>query len=624
MNIEPAINQTLQSMPRKRSFNLKIDTDRLKSILKKATITFGIVLGVIILLLITLYFTKFDRKIFPIVISGNVKDSVSQAGLADVQISINQLSTKSDIEGNFSVSGIFEEDNITVKAIIDGYTEVNQTIALQRNFMVFNFTADLQLSPLETGILKGSLKTSQIIDPLTDKLYVNLDEVKIGADGSFTATNLPKGSAVFEFKSIRFKDIDKILEIKEGINLLEEIELVTSGDILGKFTDWLNEVTPIKATIQGGNISDAQIIVKEDGSFQVKDLEIGQEYSLRISHSDYLARDYTVKIVQGENQIFGLRMIANDIIPAYIKRSESNGNQIFKADLDGVNETQVTNIQRLDPTGLHYDNSFLFFRDDYERIKGLGSGSISMGYSVDLNSKAVQRLTGSTNQLQTIYYFYSAGKIINILTTRNGSVNDVKMEIRDIDGSNPIQIVSGKNLNFTNLLVSSTNSSVVYTTRKADSRIDDVYIWEKDKQTNDFLISEEEINFYDVSPNAEIILFTRKNSSTQFEDLVSLDVKSLSIKTLIQEHDGSFYKFDQDSADIFYFVATRDGRNNLYKYDLKTNTTNRVTFIDPEDEISDFYIVDRYLFYIIEDRLYVLDKNTPVNNKLVVKEIETD
>ncbi len=626
MNIEPAINTTLQSKPKIPSikFKLHIDFLKIRKLLKRAVIVLGIGLITLITILLILFFTKLDRKIFPIIISGSVKDVISQAPLKDVQIKINNLTAQTDSEGKFSVSDFFEQDTINIQAILENYSEVNQEIALPRNFMVFRFTADLQLAPLQTGILKGKFITDQKFDSTKDKLYINLEEVKINDDWTFTATNLQKGSIVFEFKSINFKDIDKIIDIQEGNNVLEDTPLTLAGDILGIFKDWLNESTPIKATIQGSNISDAQISVKDDGAFEIKDLDINQEYSVRISHPDYLTRDYTVKTVQGENQIFGLRMIANDIIPSFIKRSENNGKQIFKSDLDGQNEVQVTNIQKLDPTGLFHDNAYVFFRDDYERIKGLGTASLSMGYSIDLVTKNLNRLTGSANQLQSIYYFYKAGKIINIITTRSNSTTEVKVEMRDIDGNNPIQIFSGKNLNITNLLLSSTNSSVVYTLRKADSRIDDIYIWDKATQTSKLLISEEEVNFYDVSPNAEFILFTRKNSSTGFEDLVSLEVQSLSIKTLIQEHDGSFYKFDQDSSDLFYFVATRDGRNNLFKYDLKSNTTNRVTFISPEDEITDFYIVDRYIFYTIEDSLYVLDKNIPVNNKLVTTKIETN
>lgn len=68
--------------------------DQLKKILKKVLIISGIFLLGLITLLMFLYFTKLDRNIFPIIISGNVKDIVSDAPVGNVAININNQKPK--------------------------------------------------------------------------------------------------------------------------------------------------------------------------------------------------------------------------------------------------------------------------------------------------------------------------------------------------------------------------------------------------------------------------------------------------------------------------------------------------------------------------------------------------
>ena len=598
---------------------LNLPFDKIKSLLKKAVITFAVVLLLIIISLLFLYFSKLDREIFPLTITGYVRDNISLEGLNNVTVKINDKTSNTDREGKFNIIGYFD-DKIEISANFEGYKEFKEIINLNRTFLVFNFNAQINIEPSETGILKGKIITEEPYNFIPDKIFIDLDEVKIATDGSFIATGLTKGNVLFEYQSLNYKDVKRQIIIEEGINILADIEAVPSGDISGVFTDWVNDVSPIKPSIEATNVFEDQILVKDDGKFVINDLEVGTEYSLRISHPNYLMRDYKLIIKQGANQIFNLRMIPNDITAAYPKK-KANSDQLFKSDLDGLNEIQITNIKSFEPSALSYDNFELFFRDDYERLRGTGSGSLSVGYKIDLNTTTQTKLTTNNLTLSSIYYFYKAGKLINFITLRESSTTQNKIELRDIDGNNTLEVTNGLNLNLTNLMVSNQKDRVFYTLRKSSTKIDDLYFWEKDSAENEKLLTEEEINIYDVSSQGEIILLTRKNTSTGFEDLVSFDVASRSTKILLQNHDGNNYKFDQDSKEIFYFYAKRDGRNNLFKYDLLSNKTERVTFLDIDEKFIDYYIVDRYIFYTLDDKLYVLDKNAPVSYKLVAEDL---
>ncbi len=591
--------------------------DKLK-LIKKIVIGILISIFALLLLLILLYFTNLDTIILSPKLNGVVRDSITLRTIENVEIYLNEVKYTSNENGEFSIP-INTYSNLDFSFLKESYNTLQQEININKSFLTNSYSIEVFLIPSERGIITGKFITDiEGYNFAGDKLSINSFNYPISLDGSFKISNVSEGEVSFLFESPNFLDIEKEITIKPTDNVLEDINLVEASDIVGQFKDWVNETTTIKANIQVSEVSENLISVSNSGEFRVKDLVPEKDYEIRVTHPSYLTRDYKLTTKRGNNEILDLKMVANDFYGIYTQRVNSKL-QILKSDLDGENETVLTNISSLSPQFLLLEDNLIYFQDDYENIRGLSS-SLDLLYTIDISNPNydINRITTNTSELTEIYSYPLRNVLVNFYEDRASKDRKYYIALNNLDGSNPLLVNSLEAVEYQQVLPSLNGDIVYYTVVENDSELYKLYKFTKESNSNELIFSEGNISLYDLSLDGEYLIYSKLNSITEFNDLYIYETSSRSNRLIMQNHNGFDYQFDVDNNDVVYFYSQRDGRENIYKYTYSNNSTDRVTFLDLDESFSDIYINNRYIFYVLEDRgIYVLDKYIPKNYKLV-------
>lgn len=595
-----------------------MDRTKLIKILKRGLIITGVVILLLLSTLVLTYFTNLDIYLLSPKLSGVVKDSITLQPVNNADIFLNNEKFTTNEVGEFNIP-LTSFNDLKFDVLKDKYNTLEQEIDINKAFLTSVYYLEIFLIPQEKGIVNGKFITE--LDNYNfagDKLFLNDEPYPISTDGSFKISNVSEGEVNFVFESPNFIDIDKEILIKPTDNFLEDIVLVNASDIVGTFKDWVNETTTVKADIKVTDVSDDLITVLDNGEFKVKDLVPSRTYDVRVSHQNYLTRDYSVTTKLGNNEILDLKMVPNDIYSISTGKV-NNKVQILKSDLDGMNEVAITSINNLAPTNVLLSDSLVYFVDDFENIRGNGS-SLDILYAIDISNPNfdVNRVTTTTTGLTEIYSFAKQKVLIDLSQDRSSSNRKFYISTASMDGNNLKVINTLQNVEYQQFIPSLNSVIVYYTYTENDTDLFKLIKYSSIDNSNELILSSENIELYDLTLDGEYLVYSRLNDSTGFNDLYVYESSTKSNRLIMQNHNGNLYQFDPDNNDLIYFYSKRDGRENIYKYNYSSNTTDRVTFLDLDEEFNNLYINDRYIFYVLEDKgIYLLDKYIPKNYKLV-------
>lgn len=594
---------------------------------RKAFVLLFLILGLCLFGYLVLFFTNMDSSVFQLGLTGTIIDQKENKPIVGAEILINgSTQATTDEKGQYSVSGLnYDQFEFRVRA--PDYADFVENLAIPKQVLNYSLRKDIFLTSSKLAIVTGRFIAD---DPtykfLLDKLYINEKEYKLNEDGTYNLSSVPVGKATILFESVRYKDINFGANLVVGGNNIPEFTLEPSADIVGTLKSYVRDDIVLNTRFEIENVTAEQIKINDDGKFRIRDLDIGREYKIRVFSNGYETRDYALTTSQGDNELFGFKLVEEGAA-TYIGKAESalTSDQIFSADLDGQNVVQLTAIKNLDAKFVGFDSrdNKMYFTSDYEEVRPQQS-SITLLYTVDLETKNIarvtnQNLTSITNLAPNI----RAKKMINQRQLRTTGQVQQQIQILDFSGENIKDLRAAKNI--TEVKISDNGNFVAL--RENETTISDAKLDSKlvrvDVQTGEAreITTKKNMNFHDISEDGNRLIFTALNEQTTFVDLLLYDAQTQETRTIKENHDGMNYQFINPDNGKIIFSAKREGRNNIYLYDIALNTTERITNLAPDDEIRVIYQQERFTFYRTQKGLYVIDPLKPQSFVFVTDKI---
>lgn len=574
-----------------------------------------------ILLMFILYFTTLDTKIFKLTLSGHITDLNNKA-VANAAVYLGDTEmAQTDTDGSYSIGGL-EIGQYKIKIVENGFNTLSQDIAINRSFLNYTITHDFKLTPSGIGDIKLRLIAPDTAYRfLDDQLTLDDKSYKINADGQVTISGTETSQqSVLKFTSVNFVDFTRTFEIKAGANDLGEITLQTAGDIVGPITSYIRE-TPlpdIQITVEG---VDPKFITVDStkNTFRVQDLETDKEYKLRAQRSGYLTRDYTIKVAQGENQIFNFRMVENGLIP-FLRPVKANGStdlQIFVSEFDGANTKQLTQGDT-QPYGEFIQQDTVYYASTRDNLQSGIGGKVLVPYTVNTTGTSIKRLTNVTTGIGTVLPNFIAKLMTNIHKPADSTKQKHRLlDVTDLQVSKSIQIEDSGTGTFTSTAISNDGKKVFYVLQETPNTRDGLYIANIDGTNKTRLSSKNNINIYSISSDGSRVIYEAQNPTSKLQDLYFYDTTTSQENTLKVSFAGSQYQFLNGSNTQIIFQEYRDGGSNLFLLDTASNTDQRLTNFSGTEGVDTIYQQAGYVIYQTNKGMYIIDPATPKPNKLI-------
>lgn len=574
-----------------------------------------------------LFLTNIDTQLMKLTLKGTVTDAGDQKPVKDADIFIDNTSVgKTDANGKYSIT--LEDLTFDFRVTAKDFNEFSENITIPRSVLNYTFTKDISLTSTKVAQVNGKFTTDKPNYKFTnDKLFFNEEEFILNEDGSYSLTKVLTGKVSLVFESENFIDVKKEITLSPGLNTIADIRLTQAGDVVGSVASYVREdlVTKTKFSIE--NVLDEQITINNEGKFRIRDLEVGRTYKIRSMADGYETRDYEIKVIAGENELFGFKMIESGTA-IFMSKSEDKKDHFYSSDLDGFNPTSLEAIANFLPRNEYFDASenLLYFFSNHERISG-SSRTAELPYSLNPDTKEVKQLvTSNLNKIDTLTSNFESKKMINNLSYRTGT-NERKrdLQVMNLDGSDlKVLRTINDDQNFDNILISRDGKFSVF--REGDiSRDPDVQptVYRVDNSTNQAMkvVQRNAVTVHAISADGNLIIYSALNESTTFRDLYLFTAFTNETRTIKENHDGTSYRFLNQNNDIVIFIAKRDGRMDIYSYSISQNSTNRVTSLSATEEVTALYQQDDFTFYITKRGLYVIDILKPHSYKLVTDKI---
>ncbi len=602
--------------------NLLIPTSKSKKRNYKKIFTLAglLVLCMILFLPAIIYVTNLDLSFVKLEVVGRVSDqNGNPVREAKIYINDTEITTTNNV-GRYKVSG-FRQGNYKIKVIATSFEEVEQDLTVKKGFFNYTTTRDFVLISKGEATLSGTIKKpTENYDFSNDRILIGVNRYNIKEDGTFFIEGLVSGDTTFTFESVNFIDISEQINLQKGNNTIAEIITIPAGDIDGKLISYVKEDPIQNVTIQINNTTDDQITIDyENSTFKIKDLEINRSYNIRITGAGYKTRDYEVTIRQGSNAIFEQKFVEDET--AYFLNRATGGQYLHfsKSDLDGLNYTNINNNPDLQPINFYLDENEnrLYFQSYIDRVRAVVGQQIKIIYYIDLQNLSVNRVTTQVNGISELIPNYKAKKAINI-TAPDRSSSDKIIEIVNLDGSsrNSIKTVRDKDVLQAFL---SANGKTTFTLEGTRRGSKELYITEADTKSSTRISTKEDIQIHAVSEDGNRVVYTAKDSSQNFDDLLMFDKTTNETRTLKVNSQGTNYQFLNGSNNTLIYIDEVNRRKNIYALDIEQRRTNQVTRLGLNDKLQNFYQQLEYIFYITSDGLFVTDFVKPNTYKLVLE-----
>jgi hypothetical protein len=612
----------VQTTITQKSKTLGIKTNKSKNLFKSCFVTL-IILFVCILVTLILAYLNLDTKVVKLTLSGTITDERTSEPIAEVQLIVDdKVIGTSDENGVFEIKNL-DVDNIEVKFKVENYYEKIENISLKHSLLDYNVKKDITLRSSLISSLRGVFLTDQKDHKFAeDKLEVEDQTVSLNADGSFVVQDIPVGKVMLKYSSPMYENVSKVLNLEPGENTLDKVDLVPAGDIVGDVISYLLEDVVLTTKFLIENVQDDQITVENSGKFTISDLEVDRTYKIRVTAEGYETRDYSIKIQQGLNKLFDFKLVevGNSIFTKTVNSSNSKETQLFASNFDGMNLTQLTDIEDFAPKYIYYDEAskLAYFSSDHANNRGVLRNYIFLPYVINLETREITKIfTAPLTDVGNLYPNFQAQKVVNITSLSANSKQRI-LKVSNLDGTSSKQLRTISAGEFGQITISDNGEYVFFYEKDISKNQNSFYRINIATSKVDESLEIEEFSLFDVSSNGNRIIFSARKDSSNFLDLFMADYSTGEIRTLMRNYDGKNYQFKSGSDDVLLFYANREGIDNIYSYSISKNKDSRITNLTSDVKISELYQQGKFIFYKSNKGLFVLDFDKPKSGKKVV------
>jgi len=616
-----ANNQQAANISQKQGFKQK---QKKKKPIQSLINTIIIFAGFIVLLVIFagfVHLSNFDNQFFNLSISGTVTDFRGQP-VPSAEIFINDVFVGKTNENGFYKIDKLSESFVDFLVKKPEYEDFYEEIRIQNGFLDYSIEKDVTLNKANVATVRGKfIAPDETYNFANDRIIINNQEYRIENDGSFNIEDDIAGEQVFEFSSLNFRDISVDVTIPENqVTQINEYTLVPAGDILGTFEDYVTEQPITNVSILAEEIDPEAISISESGEFAIKDLEIGNEISLRIVSEGYETRDYEFRINQGENLVPDLKMIKTlEVVYLGQVENQENLDGVIRSSLDGKNTRLVDAITNLDPNEIFFDEQSgkIFFTSDEDNIRGVVDNRLDAIYEYILSSSRVNLLTPTDEEIiGSIYTNLKSNKYLDIYSEGR---NDDSRElfIANFNNTERRKISNLSNFEILEIGLSESANRIVYLEEQNnDQRV--IKTVSADGGSTEIVAEGlEDLDLLDISPDGDTIIYSKINDTTELNDLFAYKQSTKQTTTLARDFRGSFTQFY--SNETLIYADEVNNKFGIYSINLQNTQKTELIELNVRDEITGIYKQAGLIYYVIEDKgLYVMDLGFPNSYKLVI------
>lgn len=588
----------------------------------------GLVVGFIVALLILFLaatVTSVDTLLVKASLSGQI--TTIDGGVipgASVRIMGNnsageeiEYSATTDINGYYYL-GNLELGGYELIVEAEGFESFEQQIPINRSFLDYNTNLDISLQPSGEGFIVGKFIVEDVASYnfIDDTLTVNGQTYQVQSDGSFTIPDLTTGQNSFRFSSTDYTDVIRTIDLEPGENNLEEIKLIPSGDIVGSLKSYIREdiVGALQITVEG--LPQDQVEVDADaGSFRIRDLEIGREYRISISHPNYVNREYLQAAEKGEASLFGLRIVEDGAV-VYLKE-DPRDIEVFASEYDGAEEKQLTDND-FEPYAefLDSDDTIYFLSTRDSVTSTLGRGRALLVYAVPVAGGNAQRVTNNIDELGLIYPNFKAKKLVQITTTSEKGTNRV-LQSMDLTGANRKLLFGTNEGEINDLVISDDGNFVAFSLLSGDDANDGLYRVDLTTGESTRVSEKQPVQIFDITENGNGILYSYFNTNTDLNDLYYFTANTGQDKKIRSSFTGKQYQFVKNNEDNLVYFDIEEERSNLYTLNISSNKIERLTSFSGTEGVEAVYQQNGFIIYQTNRGLYIMDFEKPHPGKLV-------
>ncbi|MEO6729294.1 MAG: hypothetical protein ABIM99_05200 [Candidatus Dojkabacteria bacterium] len=573
-----------------------------------------------------IFLTNIDAQLVKITLNGKVTDTVDAKALEGVEIFIDNTSVgKTDSNGNYSIK--LDKLAFVFKVSLKDFNDFEENVTIPRTILSYSFNKNVSLTSSKVAQVTGKfIANNPNYNFSNDKLFFNDEEFILKADGTFSLTKVPTGNVKLTFESASFKDISQQITLNPGINTINDIKLTAAGDAVGSVISYIREDMVTKTGFSIENVQDNQITINDEGKFRIKDLDVGREYKIRSMADGYLTRDYAITIKQGENEVFGFKMVENGLA-TYIGTDEKNLQHFYSTDLDGENVKELEAVKDFKPANEYFESrdGLLYFLSQHDRVKN-SFKTIDVAYSLNPIDLTLTRLTNANlDAIDSLTPNFRAKKLISNYQNRNDAQKRRVLQFMDLSGDNlkTVRTVTG-NVNYDNIKISGNGRFVYFREGELQNdKADTPIIYRADSQSDQIVkVAQRKKSVVEaVSEDGNWVVYSSLNETTTFRDLFLFNSSTNETRTIKENHDGTQYQFLNQNPDQLIFNAKRDGKMDIYSYSISQNSTSRISNLAIDDEIQNLYQQEKYAFYITKKGLYVIDVLKPKSFKLITNKV---
>jgi hypothetical protein len=211
--------------------------------------------------------------------------------------------------------------------------------------------------------------------------------------------------------------------------------------------------------------------------------------------------------------------------------------------------------------------------------------------------------------------------MLNIYQTEDGAA----LEICDLNCSSTRKLLEVTGGDINGFIISDNGKKVVV---KISSQTNDnssitpgIYLIDVDSATKKTVSEIASSQIFDVSVDGKLVLYSRTNSSTGFNDLVLFNSEKNEARTLRENHDGFKYIFDRNDSNLIYFATKKDDKFEIDQLNVNKNEISKIIQIASDEELINLKIRSNYFFYTTTRGLFISSISTPKSFKFVTDKL---
>ncbi len=617
----PQITSPKPESPKKPQ---ELKTRNIKKTIKRVLI--GIVVPLLVVTGVYAFamITSLDTAIFKVTLSGIVMDHENNF-VSDANITLsNGSSTTTNENGVFFISDLVPETvTVTIKA--DGYEEFVTEYTISRGFLNYKAFVTFKVQSASASSLSGKFIPTNISHTFVDdKIIINETEYPISTDGSFNISDLESGTIIFQYLSVDYEDFERSISLEAGNNSIEDITLVSAGDIIGEAISWIREDLLLDLTITVEGVNESMISIDGSGDFRVKDLEVGKEYTLRTQLEGYSTRDYQITIEQGENEIFDFKVVEEGRLP--FLRKVDGKLQVISSKLDGYDEKQHTTESNTRPYAEYIEDNLIYFLSGRDRHTTRYGGLSVLPYVANAEEGEMQRIFDveayNVNELGRVIPNFTAKLLANV--TKGEESRSRKLELMNLEATEVTQVeyITAEDGVFNDIVISDDGNIIYYYMQDSAEEINGLWRWNRVLGTSEKIMDKPNLMIYTVTTDGNKVLYSATNDRTGLTDLslYTYDIKQDAV--LREAAKGSQYHFLKNSDNLVVFHELKEGGNNVYLLNINENSETKLTNFGNLEGVDAVYQQSGYVIYQTNLGMYILDPLDPHSGKLVTKNFE--